>query len=81
MKAEAILVGERLIDAEAALDRRFLAGGVTAADLSAAVSHIAKLQGDLRSAHLRYHLAMVELLSPAQVARFNQLRRYVPVPQ
>lgn len=76
MKAEAIPLGERLIDAEAALDRTFRERAVAPEGLNLAVNRIAALQSDLRAAHLRYHLAMVELLTPAQIARYNQLRGY-----
>lgn len=80
MKAEAIPIGVRLIEAEATLDRDFREGAFTPAALNVAVTRIATLQGDLRAAHLRYHLAMVELLTPVQVARYNQLRGYVSAP-
>jgi Spy/CpxP family protein refolding chaperone len=33
-------------------------------------------QAALREAHLRYHLSTVEVLTPEQIARYNQLRDY-----
>ncbi|MBI3435895.1 MAG: hypothetical protein HY056_12595 [Proteobacteria bacterium] len=77
MTAEAIAIGEHIIAQEAALDALFAARRVTRPSLDAAVAGIAAAQGELRAAHLRYHLAMVEMLSPAQVERYAQLRGYV----
>jgi hypothetical protein len=49
---------------------------VTRALLEAATARIGAAQGKLRAAHLRYHFAMVEVLSPAQIARYAELRGY-----
>jgi Spy/CpxP family protein refolding chaperone len=76
MKAETISVGERILSDETALDRLFAEKHVTRAALDATTSRIASAQGDLRAAHLRYHLAMSELLSPEQIARYAELRGY-----
>jgi hypothetical protein len=76
MKAEAVPIGDRLIADEAALDRLFADKKVTRDSLDDSLSRIARDQADLRAAHLRYHLAMVELLSPEQVARYADLRGY-----
>ena len=76
MQAEAQAVGAELIAAEAALDRLFRDKTVTPDSLSAAVAHAAQLQGQLRATHLRYHLVMLDVLSPAQVAAYAQLRGY-----
>ena len=76
MKAETIPIGERLVAEETALDRLFAERRVTRGTLDEATARIAVAQGELRAAHLRYHLAMVEVLSPAQVAHYAQLRGY-----
>jgi hypothetical protein len=76
MKAETVPIGERLIADEAALDRLFADKQVTRDSLADALSRIARDQADLRGAHLRYHLAMVDLLSPDQTARYAELRGY-----
>lgn len=76
MKAETILLGERIIVEEAELDRLFAEKRVIRASLDAAISMLASVRGELRAAHLRYHLAMVEFLSPAQIARYVALRGY-----
>jgi hypothetical protein len=76
MKAEVIPIGERIIADETMLDRQFAERRITRASLDAAASRIGAAQGDLRAAHLRYHLGMMELLSPAQVLRYVDLRGY-----
>src|SRR5262249_20836606 len=76
MKAETMPIGERIIADEAALDRQFADKSVTRASLDEALSRIARNQAELRAAHLRYHLAMAELLSPDQIPRYAQLRGY-----
>jgi Spy/CpxP family protein refolding chaperone len=76
MKGATIPIGERIIADETALDRLFAERSVTRASLEAATARIAAAQGELRAAHLRYHLAMVEVLSPAQIARYATLRGY-----
>jgi Spy/CpxP family protein refolding chaperone len=76
MKAETVTIGERLIQQEADLDRLFAARAITRKSLSAATSTIGTIQAELREAHLRYHLSTVEVLTPEQIARYNQLRGY-----
>ncbi|TAJ37466.1 MAG: hypothetical protein EPO67_02805 [Reyranella sp.] len=76
MRQEAIGVGERLIAAETALDRQFAERRITEASLAEGTQAVAALQGELRATHLRYHLATVAMLSPAQVARYGELRGY-----
>jgi hypothetical protein len=68
MQREAKLAGEAVIAAEAALDALFTTKAATPAALRTATYNAAVAQGQLRETHLRYHLAMVELLSPEQVA-------------
>ena len=43
--------------------------------LDDATRSIAETQGRLRAAHLRYHLAMMDVLTTDQVARYSTLRR------
>jgi hypothetical protein len=66
MKAEAVPLGERLIEQEADLDRLFASRTVQPASLGAATAAIGDTQGQLRAAHLRYHLAMMDVLTPEQ---------------
>ena len=76
MRAEAIPVGERLIEQETRLDRLFANREITPAALTAATADIGATQAKLREAHLKYHLAMMEVLTPEQVAEYGRLRGY-----
>ena len=76
MKAEAVPLGERLIREETELDRLFATKAVRPASLEAATHAIGTTQGALRAAHLRYHLAMMDVLTPEQVRRYAEVRGY-----
>jgi hypothetical protein len=76
MKAETIPLGERLIAQETTLDRAFAGGTVTAKLLVETTAAVGQTQAALRAAHLRYHLAQRELLSPEQLSRYAELRGY-----
>jgi hypothetical protein len=76
MKAEAVPLGERLIEQEARLDRLFAIREITAASLDAATNDIGATQARLRQTHLKFHLAMMDVLSPAQVEQYRALRGY-----
>ena len=76
MKAEAIALGERLIGEEAELDRAFASRTITAQTLGEATAAIGATQAALRAAHLRYHLAQVDVLTAEQVRRYAELRGY-----
>ncbi len=76
MKEQTIPIGRRIIDQETLLDSLFAEKKITAASLAEATKRIAVAQGELRAAHLRYHLVMTDLLSPEQVGRYARLRGY-----
>lgn len=76
MKTEAVILGENLIAAEADLDRQFASKTITDSGLVEGVRNVASVQGTLRAAHLKYHLATVEVLMPEQVTRYAELRGY-----
>lgn len=76
MKTEAVLLGERLIREETELERLFATRTVQPASLEAVTSAIGATQGQLRAAHLRYHLAMADVLTPEQVRRYGEVRGY-----
>jgi hypothetical protein len=40
------------------------------------MQRIGALQAAIRNAHLQTHLTQTALLTPAQIARYNQLRGY-----
>jgi Spy/CpxP family protein refolding chaperone len=76
MKAETVPLGARLIAREAELDRLFANKGIDETTLTAAVAAIGETQAGLRTAHLRYHLRIVEVLTPVQMQRYSELRGY-----
>lgn len=76
MKAEAVAVGEKLIDAETALDGAFRDRSITPAHLAGLTAQVGRLQGELRAVHLKYHLTTAALLSAEQSKRYAELRGY-----
>jgi Spy/CpxP family protein refolding chaperone len=68
--------GEKVIAAERELDALFAQKKATAESVSSAVAAAASAQGVLRETHLRYHLAMMDVLTPEQIATYNKLRGY-----
>lgn len=76
MKAEAVPLGQQLIAAEADLDRQFSGRTITSVSLTAATAAIGTTRGTLRATHLKYHLAMMEVLTPEQIRRYSELRGY-----
>ena len=76
MQANAKTQGEKVIAAERELDALFAQKRATADNVASAVSAAAVAQGYLRETHLRYHLAMMDVLTPEQIATYNQLRGY-----
>ncbi len=76
MKAETIPIGKRIIEEKASLDRLFADGTISPAALADAGLRIGLAQGELRVAHLRYHLEMAAILSPGQIGRYAELRGY-----
>src|SRR5262249_202249 len=76
MKAETIPLGVSLIAQEQQLNDSFAKHTVTLTSLETATHTIGTTQATLRAAHLKYHLSTAEILTPEQVARYNELRGY-----
>lgn len=76
MKAEALPAGERLIAAEAAIEAAFRKGDLTEDDLAALIDEAGEARSALRFIHLKRHLETPPLLTPEQIARYNELRGY-----
>ena len=76
MKEETSSIGERIIASETHLDRMFRDKTATVETVNRATSEIGRLNGELRGAHLRYHLATVRILTPEQIERYKGLRGY-----
>jgi hypothetical protein len=49
---------------------------ITDASMRARTAEIGALQAELRATHLAAHLAMVDVLTPDQVRRYDELRGY-----
>lgn len=75
-KDEARALGRQLVEAERELDQAFATRRIDAASLSAQLARIGALQAAVRDAHLQTHLKQTALLTPAQIARYDQLRGY-----
>ena len=76
MESKAIPLGRRFIDEERKLDRMFADKTVTRDALAKSLQRIGALQAQVRQAHLDAHLAQAVILTPAQVAKYMELRGY-----
>jgi Spy/CpxP family protein refolding chaperone len=76
MREEAIRLGGQIVERERALDALFAKGDIDAETLRTTTAEIARLQGNLRAAHLAAHLEMRRLLSPQQIKKYDELRGY-----
>ncbi|MBV9017728.1 MAG: Spy/CpxP family protein refolding chaperone [Alphaproteobacteria bacterium] len=76
MSAAARPLGAELIERERDLDRLFARNEVTPEGLAAATAAIGEIQGRLRAAHLAAHLETRAVLTPEQIARYQELRGY-----
>ena len=76
MRAEAVPVGEKLIQREQSLEKAFASQQITPNMLVSLTAEIGETQGELRAVHLKYHLTTAELLTPHQRQRYAELRGY-----
>tara|TARA_R110002096_G_scaffold184204_1_gene362533 strand:- start:1072 stop:1626 length:555 start_codon:yes stop_codon:yes gene_type:complete len=76
MAAQARALGAQILAAEARLNRQFAEKRVNDDGLRHETGLIARLAGDLRYVHLRYHLKVRALMSDIQVSRYAALRGY-----
>ncbi len=81
MEAETVPLGQKLIAQEAELDLQFASKLITEPSLISAMQEIAQTQAALRAAHLKYHLATSEDLTPRQIKRYAESRSYSNGPQ
>ena len=73
IKDEAIPAAKRLVADEAALDNLFITHIADLASIQAASQRAAQSESALRVIHLKYHLAMVSILSADQIAAYTAL--------
>lgn len=76
MESKAMSLGHALVERERALDGLFASKAATPERLSALLDEIGALQAQVRGAHLEAHLTQVKILTPAQTARYAELRGY-----
>jgi Spy/CpxP family protein refolding chaperone len=76
MHAEAVRLGEAVVERERRLDALFAGGVVTPEALRAALDELGRLQAELRFVHLAAHLETQRVLTPEQVERYGRLRGY-----
>jgi hypothetical protein len=76
MKQEAIPLGLELIDLERTLNDHFANKTITFELLGAMLESIARVHKKLRYVHLSAHLKTPNILTPEQIALYNQLRGY-----
>ena len=76
MQAEAIPLGQKLIAAEVDLNRQFAERTITPERLKAATTSIAEINGELRNAHLKFHLSTAAVLNAEQIRQYAELRGY-----
>jgi Spy/CpxP family protein refolding chaperone len=80
MTAAAKPLGAEIVRREHDLDDLFADGGITEPEMRAETAAIAELDGRLRAVHLAAHLATKAVLTPTQIARYEQLRGYAMAP-
>ena len=76
MEAKATALGHALVEQERELDRRFASKTATPESVAVTLQRIGELQAKVRGAHLQAHLAQLEILTPTQVAKYQELRGY-----
>lgn len=76
MSKEASVLGTELIEKERTLDQLFASKKIDPISLAEMLEKIGALQARIREAHLAAHLTQVDILTPAQNARYAELRGY-----
>ncbi len=77
MSAEAIPAAKHLLADEAALDQLFIDHKAVIENITAASDQAARDESVLRVIHLKYHLAMMNILTPEQVQKYIALGSHV----
>jgi Spy/CpxP family protein refolding chaperone len=80
MQNSAVRLGQLYVDGERVLDALFADGNIDEQRLRQATEKLARIQGELRYAHLGAHLKTKQILTEDQVERYNALRGYHAVP-
>lgn len=76
MQAEAVRLGEAIVEGEQRLDAVFARGEAGEETVRGILDEVGQLQVELRYVHLAAHLEMRRVLTPGQVERYAALRGY-----
>jgi Spy/CpxP family protein refolding chaperone len=76
MSAVAQTSGAAIVTKEAELDALYASGQAAPGTIKELVTELARLQAEFRYAHLSAHLAMRTILTPEQIARYDEMRGY-----
>jgi len=76
MEAKATDLGRALIEQERQLDQQFATEAATPESVAVILQRIGELQTRVRGVHLQAHLAQRAILTPSQVAKYQELRGY-----
>ncbi|OGI41183.1 MAG: hypothetical protein A2140_04440 [Candidatus Muproteobacteria bacterium RBG_16_62_13] len=76
MQQNAVQIGRQIVDREASLDALFAGRTADNGKVERLTREIALLQARLRFVHLRAHLEMAKVLTPAQIDAYQRLRGY-----
>jgi Spy/CpxP family protein refolding chaperone len=76
MKQRATELGRAIVERERELDGHFAEKTINERVMHEKILEIGRLHAELRAAHLRAHLRMREVLTPAQVDKYDELRGY-----
>jgi len=76
MKAEAISLGEEFVRLEGDLDQQFARQTATEDSVATTTTALGRIQGALRNVHLKFHLHVLQVLTPEQTRRYSELRGY-----
>ncbi len=80
MEKEANELGAQLVALETELNEGFASAGVTSDILRSQLDRIARIESDLRFAHLAAHLEIPEIVTADQIQTYNRLRGYSTTP-
>jgi len=80
MQHRAIALGKELVEAESTLDRLFASHTASSESVKESLTRIARLQGEIRQAHLDAHIEQATVLTAAQIATYARLRGYDAAP-
>jgi len=76
MKAEAIPLGEEFVRLEGDLDQQFARQVATEDSVASTTAALGRIQGALRNVHLKFHLHVLQVLTPEQKLSYSELRGY-----